>query len=404
MSFLNRIHLISRLRIKVNRTAMRLLPLPRPFTYVGADASLALCRHIAGSGIERILVVTDRGLARLGLLQPMLDVLRAGGIEATVFSEVEADPGHELILAGVRQLDACQAQATIAIGGGSSLDCAKAILLCQANRRHPSELVGVWLYARSRRGVLPFYAVPTTAGTGSEVTIAAVVSDPAARTKAAIVDPKMVPVMVALDPKLTVGLPPFLTACTGMDALTHAVEAYLSTMATPETDGLARGAVTMILRNLPVAYRAGGDLGAREEMLVGSCMAGMAFTRTGVGYVHAFAHQLGALYHLPHGLANAILLPHLLELMKPACTARLAELGKAAALPEATPPVQADAFIARIRSMNAEMGIPGRIDPLRRLDFDAIIRRAFGEAHGTYGVPRYLDHGQALELLSRLLP
>ena len=302
-------YLVSRLCVALNRAALKFLHFPKPFTFVGAGSSLALCRTIANSGIKRVMVITDGPLFRLGILTAMIESLRTAGVEVDVYSDVEPDPGHELVLRGVSRLEQFQAEAVLAVGGGSSIDCAEAIVLCHANACHPSKLTGVWLYALPRKNGLPLFAAPTTAGTGSEVTIAAVVSDKATQTKEAIIDPRMTPSMVALDPQLTAGLPPFLTACTGMDALTHAIEAHLSTMALPETDDMSRIATATILRDLPAACENGLDLAARENMLVASCQAGMAFTRAGVGYVHAIAHQLGALYHVPHGLANAIVLP-----------------------------------------------------------------------------------------------
>jgi alcohol dehydrogenase len=264
----------------------------------------------------------------------------------------------------------------------------------------------VWLYAWPRKRCLPFYAIPTTAGTGAEVTIAAVVSDKTAQIKYAIIDPKTVPAMVALDPKLMLGLPPFITAPTGMDALTHAVEAYLSTIATAETDELARMASGSIMRNLIVAYTDGQNLEARERMAVAASMAGLAFTRVGVGYIHAIAHQLGGLYHVPHGLANAIVMPFVLEFSKPNCAHRLAELARVSDIGErgASDADLADAFIARIRKLNSDMQIPGSVKELKREDFDKIIDRAFAEAHGTYAVPRYLTRDDATALLEKLLP
>ncbi len=399
-------YLLSRLRVAVNRIVLPFLNFPKPFSFVGPDSSLTLCRSIARSGIKRAMVITDGSLFKLGIVNPLIDTLKEAGIVVDVYSDVESDPGYELVMAGVTRLKQFGAQAVLAVGGGSSIDCAKAIVLCHANDRHPSKLTGLWLYALPRKKGLPFYAIPTTAGTGSEVTIAAVVSDKAAQTKAAIMDPKTVPGMVALDPNLTLGLPPFITAQTGMDALTHAVEAYISTMAQPETDEMARMATAMIIRNLPAVYIDGQNVQAREAMLVASCMAGMAFTRAGVGYVHAIAHQLGGLYHLPHGLANAIVMPAVLDFSKEACAHRLADLARVSGIgqPAMSDLQLADAFIARIRQLNAAMQIPAIVKELRRKDFDTIVGRAFAEAHGTYGVPRYLSKANASTLLYQLLP
>ena len=321
------------------------------------------------------------------------------------FAEIEPDPGFELVLAGVARLKSSRAQAVLAVGGGSSIDGAKALLACHANDCHPEQLVGLWLGKKRKQG-LPFYAVPTTAGTGSEVTIGAVVTNKQEQIKLVIVDPKLVPSMIALDPTLMLGLPTFITAPTGMDALTHAVEAYLATLATPTSDELALAAAASVMHNLPLAYRNGQDIEARERMAVAACKAGLAITLAGLGYVHAFAHQLGGLYHVPHGLANAMVMPHVLEFSKEPCSARLAKLARVSGLdqPGATDSQLADAFIERIRQMNRDMQIPDKVKELRRADFDKIISRALTEAHQTYGVPRYMSKGDALELLQKLLP
>jgi alcohol dehydrogenase len=400
------INLIHQLRVGINGVALPMLHLPKPFCFVGADSSLSLCREIAGTGPRRILVVTDRPLLAKGLLDPMIASLTKAGMTVEVFSDVAPDPDYEMVLAGVERLGRFAADAVLAVGGGSPIDCAKAMLICHANDRHPWELTGIWLYAAPRKKCLPFFAVPTTAGTGSEVTIAAIVSDSREQVKHSIIDPKLVPSMVALDPRLMVGLPPSITAATGMDALTHAVEAYLSTIASEESDEYARLAAGSIVRNLTKAWRNGGDLDVRERMAVAACMAGLAFTRAGVGYVHAIAHQLGGLYHVPHGLANAIVLPHVLDFSQPHCTARLADLARVCGIgdPGAGEGRLAAGFIAHIRAMNAEMEIPATVRELQRADFDKIVERAFAEAHGTYGVPRYMTHEDATGVLAKLLP
>jgi alcohol dehydrogenase class IV len=398
--------LAGRARVAVNRVALKFLQFPRPFILTGAGSSLALCREIANTGARRVMVITDKPLFDLGLVAPACKALADAGVAVEVFHDVVPDPAYEVVLGGVERLKRFRADAVLAIGGGSSIDCAKAILHCHANDAHPARLTGVWLYALPRKRGLPLYAVPTTAGTGSEVTIVSVVSDVQSRTKRPIIDPKLVPAMVALDPEVMAGLPPHITAATGMDALTHAVEAYVSSLADEQTDVLARAATSTILSQLPAAYANGRDLAARERMAIASSMAGLAFTRAGVGYVHAIAHQLGALYHLPHGLANAIVMPHVLDVSKGHCADRLADLARTSGMARegATAGELADAFIARIRAMNEAMGIPSKVKELRREDFGVIVRNAFAEAHGTYGVPRYLDKAEARALLEGMLP
>ena len=398
--------LLSRIRVGILGLAVHVLKFPKPFTFVGPGASLSLVREIIGLGVKRVMVITDGQLLQLGIMNPLIELMTSSKVEVEVFSEIEADPGYELVLEGVERLKVFKPDAVLAVGGGSSIDGAKAMLLSHANNCHPSKLTGIWLYSWPRKRCLPFFAIPTTAGTGAETTIAAVVSDKAAQIKYAIIDPKTVPALVALDPRLMVGLPPFITAPTGMDALTHAVEAYLCSIATLETDELARMATSSIMRNLIIAYTDGQNLEARERMAVAAFMAGLAFTRVGVGYVHAIAHQLGGLYHVPHGLANAIVMPYVLDFSKPNCTRRLAELARVSDTGDngASDAELADAFIARIRKLNADMQIPESIKELKREDFDKIIDRAFAEAHGTYGVPRYMERADAMAILEKLLP
>ncbi len=396
---------ISKIRVAINGLALPLINFPKPFTFVGPDSSLSMCEEIVGLGIKRVVIITDSALFKLGIANGVIEKLKSAGVDVDVFSEIEPDPGYELVLKGVDRVKAFKADAILAVGGGSSIDGAKAVMMCHANDCHPEKLTGIWLYALPRKRGLPFFAIPTTAGTGSEATIAAVVTNKQEGIKYFIADPKTVPSMAALDPKLMVGLPPFITAPTGMDALTHAVEAYISTMAYAETDELARMATASVMRNLPVAYSDGKNLQARERMAVASCMAGLAFTRAGVGYVHAFAHQMGGLYHVPHGLANAIIMPYVLDFSKPDCAHRLADLARISGMGStgASDEALADAFIARIRQMNADMQIPTVIKDLKREDFEKIIDRAFTEAHGTYGVPRYMSRDDAHAMLGKLM-
>ena len=396
----------SRIRVAVSARVLPWLRIPIPLTFVGVQASVAVCRSIAGSGARRVLLVSDKPLLALGIAQPMIDALREEGVQVEIFDEVVPDPDEDLVMRGVQRMTAMQTQALIAIGKNSPIDCAKAMNLCYANGRTPTQLAGLWLYAAPRRRGLPFYAVPTTAGTGSEVTMAAVVSDRKARVKRSIIDPRLVPDAVALDPALTTGLPASITAATGMDALTHAVEAYCSTLATTQTDAWALSAVTLISRHLVTCTRDGANLAAREGMLLASYQAGLAFTRAGVGYVHAIAHQLGALYHVPHGLANAIVMPRVLDFSKARSVPRLAQLARAAGLQGQRDDDAwlADAFVAWVRQLNAELKIPAIVEKLAPQDFGQIVRQAFAEAHGTYGVPRYMDTDDALGVLNALTP
>src|ERR1035441_3150446 len=254
----------------------RLLPIPQPLLMVGAGASVRLGQAIGDFAHRRILVVTDVVISRLGLMKPMTDALVAAGTAYVVFDQVTPDAPIPVIEQGIALFREEACDAIIAFGGGSAMDAAKAIGLAAANDKHPRELVG---YFRGLHGPVPIYAVPTTAGTGSEVTVAAVVSDPENHRKLMIADTRIVPCMAALDPCLMTGLPQPVTAATGMDALTHAIEAYLGQWCTAFTARMALVAVAMIYRNLPVAFANGQDLAARETMALASTFAGLAFTR-----------------------------------------------------------------------------------------------------------------------------
>ena len=308
----------------------------------------------------------------------------------------------EQIENGLKVLRRERCQAVLAVGGGSSIDAAKVIAARATNDKSISAMEGMF---KVFTAPMALYAIPTTAGTGSEVTVAAVVSDPARKKKSPIMDPKLVPMMAALDGALMTGLPPHITAATGMDALTHAVEAYISANALPETDGYALAATKLIMENLPRAVARGKDVKARQAMSFASYYAALAFTRAGVGYVHAISHNFGAFYHTPHGLANAIVMPYVLDFSKKNCVRKLARLGEVSGLRKKgdRPPTLANRFIEHIRALNAEFGIPDRLEALREADIPEIARNALKEAHYTYAVPRYMDQRTCEKLIAKML-
>jgi len=393
-------HLLARLRIRALGVAARLVPAPTPFMLTGPGSSIELARLIADRGARSVLVVTDQVLVELKVVAPVLNALKAAGLAVTVFSEVEPDPTIAIVMAGIEQLRASGATAVLAVGGGSPIDAAKAMIACHASGRRPQDLDG---YFKVRTPVVPFFAIPTTAGSGSEVTVAAVVSDPGAGRKFAIVDNKLVPAAIALDPNLMVGLPPPVTAATGMDAFTHAIESYLSTLATPKTQALSIAAARAIFRELPRACEDGRNIDARQSLAVASCLAGLAFTKASVGYVHAIAHQLGPLYHLPHGYLNAILLPYVLDFYVDGAASRMSEFARACGLGRdgEDPRSLALSLIAAIRRLNASVGIPTAIEQIADADVPAIVQRALAEAHGTYPVPTYLSAADCATIVRR---
>ena len=379
------------------------LPIPQPTLLVGAGASRRLGEALCGFGYRKILIVTDAVVARMGLPDALTKALSEGGTKHAVFDAITADAPIPLIEEGVAFYGKQRCDAIVAFGGGSPMDAAKAIALSVANRKPPRKLVG---YFKGLSSPGPIYAVPTTAGTGSEVTVAAVVSDPKAQKKLTIVDTRLVPTMAALDPSLMTRLPPHVTAATGMDALTHAIEAFVGQWSTPYADRMALAAVGLIYRNLRTAYRDGTNLEAREQMSLAAAYAGLAFTRASVGYVHAIAHQLGGRYHTPHGLANAIVLPHVLEFLAPAITSRLAALAVRAGVGRRgeRPAVLARKFLASVRKLNHDLGIPSRLDALREEDVPDLASAACWEADTNYPVPRYMSADTCAGLIREVMP
>ena len=249
----------------------------------------------------------------------------------------------------------------------------------------------------------PFFAVPTTAGTGSETTVAAVVTDPETHEKNAINDICLRPKFAVLDPELTVGLPPHITSTTGMDALTHAVEAYIGRSNTKQTREQAEKATKLIFDNIEEAYNNGKDYEARANMLKGSYWAGCAFTRAYVGYVHAIAHNLGGLYGTPHGLANAVILPYVLEWYGDCIYPQLAKLADIVGITGSSEAEKAQAFIAAIKKLNADMNIPTTFDFIKEEDLPTLIGRALKEGNPGYPVPRIMDYNDMEGVIRRFM-
>lgn len=381
----------------------RLLPIPQPTLLVGPGSSARLGQAVCGFGHRKILIVTDPIVSRLGLLDGLTQALTEGGTAFVVFDQITQDAPIPLIEKGIEVFKAEGCDAIVAFGGGSAMDGAKAIGLSAVNHKSPRSLAG---YFRGLHAPVPIYAVPTTAGTGSEVTVAAVISDPDNHKKLVIADTRIVPKMAALDPVLMTGLPRDVTAATGMDALTHAIEAFIGHWSTDDSDRMALAAVRMIYHNLRTVYKDGNNLAAREQMALAATYAGLAFTRANVGNVHAIAHQLGAKYHTPHGLANAIMLPHVLRFYSPAVDDKLAVLALQAKVGTKGEPqeVLAHKFLASVDALNRDLGMPRQLDTLRKADIPTLARAACREADTNYPVPRYMSVESCEALLRAVLP
>lgn len=382
------------------KAVVRLLPVNWPQSFEGEHSSLRLCDEMAKKGHKKILLVTDNSLLQLGLLQPILNHLESLGVVTKIFAEIQPDPDVAQIEAGIRAYQNSQCQALLAIGGGSSIDAAKLIGAGVNNKKPILKMVGLF---RVFKGTAPLYVVPTTAGTGSEVTIAAVVSDTKNSRKLAVMDLQLMPTAFALDAKLMLSLPPAITSSTGMDALTHAIESYISNMATAKTKPLSLEAAALIIENLPKAVANGADIKARQNMAKAANLAGKAFTQAGVGYVHAIAHNFGALYHTPHGLANAIVMPYVLDFCKSHCQKRLAEIAVHCGLSGETEQQQAEQLIAHIRQLNKRFDIPETLAALKREDIPRIAKAALKEARFTYAVPKYLHQKSCEDLIAKML-
>ena len=336
--------------------------------------------------INDVLVVTGSGMVRRGQVKPMLDGFDAAGIRYALQTYDTTDPTSDDVEAGYKAYKENGCKAIVALGGGSRIDCAKGIAAKAVHpRKKVSQLQGL---LKVHWPIPPFVAIPTTAGAGSETTVAAVITDSATHRKAAINDPFLIPKYAVLDPELTTGLPPYTTATTGMDALAHAVEAYTNhTYNTKLENKLAKEAVKLIHDNILLAFEDGKNLEARQNMQRGAFYAGRAFTRGCVGYVHAVGHTLGGLYGVAHGLAMAVLLPHVMREFGASAHKRLAELADVCGIEGRNEAEKANAFIAWIEQTNAKMGLPDGFDVIRDEDIPQMIAWARKEANPLYPVP-----------------
>ncbi|RKQ52967.1 alcohol dehydrogenase [Vogesella indigofera] len=354
-----------------------------PVNLIGDGCLNDALQAIRGYGFRHALIVTDAGLARAGVAAKVAALLQAQDIEATIFSGAQPNPTVANVEAGLALLREKRCDCVISLGGGSPHDCAKGIALVATNGGHIGDYEGV---DKSAKPQLPLIAINTTAGTASEMTRFCIITDQARHIKMAIVDRNVTPILSVNDASLMLAKPAALTAATGMDALTHAIEAYVSTAATPITDACALQAVRLIAANLRTAVRNGQDLHAREQMAYAQFLAGMAFNNASLGYVHAMAHQLGGFYDLPHGVCNALLLPHVEAFNASVAAGRLADVAAAmgedvAALDAAA---AAECCLAAIRRLAADIDIPARLSELgvQEADIPLLAANALKDACG----------------------
>lgn len=393
-------YIFSRIKTALMKPIVSLVKKPSPLTYIGAGKVLEVAKLLQMNGSKKAAVLTGKSLLKSGLLNPMLEEMKKNNIDVVLCSGITPDPTFELVAAVQEQCGECDA--IVAVGGGSVLDTAKAVAAAAANHIPAVKLAGM---LKVKRRPLLLIAVPTTAGTGSETTVAAIISDGATHAKKQILDPKIVPFAAILDPVLTAELPLKTTAFTVMDALTHALEAIVSGYATEETDRYGQIAVKLIYENLAKVMQNPADLEGREALLVASYFAGMAFTRTYVGYVHAFSHTIGGKFSVSHGLANAILLPHVMQSYLPLCGEQFATLADLVSLPAvkgASQSEKAKRFVDSLFDLNSRFDIPKRFENFPASAIDEVVSVAFKECHGTYPVPKYFSKTEAVALLKKV--
>ncbi|SFB05370.1 L-threonine dehydrogenase [Azotobacter beijerinckii] len=353
---------------------------------------------IKNHGFRKALIVTDAGLAKAGVADRVSQLLAQQDIESVLYDGAKPNPTVSNVENGLTLLKSSACDFVISLGGGSPHDCAKGIALCAANGGHISEYEGV---DRSARPQLPLVAINTTAGTASEMTRFCIITDETRHVKMAIVDRNVTPLLSVNDPSLMAAMPKGLTAATGMDALTHAVEAYVSTAATPITDACALKSVELISANLRNAVANGSDMTARENMAYAQFLAGMAFNNASLGYVHAMAHQLGGFYDLPHGVCNAVLLPHVESFNASVCPDRLRDVAKSMGVNVQGMSAEqgAQAALAAIRTLSKDIGIPGGLGELgaKADDIPVLAANALKDACGLTN-PRPADQQQIEEI------
>ena len=369
-------------------------------SYFGAGCRSAIADEIKGRGFKKILVVTDPMLLKIGVAQKVTEVLDKAGIPYEIFSSLKPNPTVKNVQDGVAAFKAAGADCLVAIGGGSAMDTAKGISIVAANPDFADVCSLEGVAPTKNRGV-PVIALPTTAGTAAEVTINYVITDEKNRKKMVCVDPKDIPIIAAVDAELMMGLPKGVTAATGMDALTHAIEGYITKAAWSMTDMVHLEAIRLISKHLRAAVANGMDKVAREGMALAQYTAGMGFSNVGLGIVHSMAHPLGAFYDTPHGVANALLLPFVMAYNAKAAKAKYGEIAKAMGVDVSGMTVDeaADAAIAAVRQLSLDVGIPQKLHEIgvKEEDLEALSKCAFADVC-TGGNPRDTCPAEILEI------
>ena len=374
---------------------------PKAKVVSGEGSFISIPDLIKEDGLKKPLIVTDNSLMKLGLVNPLIDKLKDLNMPFVVFSDVQPNPTCENVMNGYEVYKSENCDCIVAVGGGSPMDTAKTI---GAKAARPKKDIRKFLGLFSVRKKIPMlYAVPTTAGTGSEATLAAVITDEKKNHKIPICDPVLMPRRAILEPRLTEGLPPFMTATTGMDALCHAVEAYTNhTYCTKLENELAEKAVKLIHDNILTVFHDGHNLEARKNMQLAAMYAGRAFSRGSVGYVHAIGHTLGGLYHISHGEAMSVILPKVMRKYGKFVHKRLANLAVIVGIEGKDDSEKANKFIDWIEETNKEMNIRTSFEQIRDEDIDTIVKWAIKEANPIYPCPQVWKYKDFKEIVLEL--
>ncbi len=385
----------------IQQLIVKCLAVKYPLIYTGTDSSTQLVQFMINQGYSRIMLITDDVLYQLGATKKLEAQLAEAKVSVAVFNKITPDPNSQLVAEGADFAKQHECDVVVGFGGGSSLDAAKMIAILATTHKPLKSLLGL---LKVKRKGLPLYLIPTTSGTGSEVTVAAVITDSESSKKGIIISPHLLPVATALDPLLMASMPQKITADTGFDALTHAIEAYLSTFKSTQAEQYALTAIQLLFKQLPVAYEQADNLAARQDVAIASCYAGIAFSELGLGYVHAISHQIGAKYHLPHGMTNAVVLPHVLRFLGPHCEEKLATL-ESLVNPSCKhqPAAQRAAqFIRRVKQLQQRLNITTTLACIQDEDIDPLAKAALKEAHYLYPVAHYMTQLQCKELIAQL--
>tara|TARA_R110002012_G_scaffold320066_1_gene542291 strand:- start:300 stop:1451 length:1152 start_codon:yes stop_codon:yes gene_type:complete len=365
---------------------------------MGSGSLAEAVNYIKAQGFKKGLIVSDHVLNKIGVVKGFTDLLDQQQIASIVFDRAQPNPTVGNVNDGLAVLKQHSCDFVVSLGGGSPHDCAKGIALVASNGGEIADYEGL---DQSKKPQMPLIAINTTAGTASEMTRFAIITDEKRHVKMAIVDKHTTPVLSVNDPSLMVGMPAALTAATGMDALTHAVEAYVSTAATPITDAVALKAIELIQANLPTAVADGENIVAREQMAYAQFMAGMAFNNASLGYVHAMAHQLGGFYDLPHGVCNAVLLPHVQRYNAQVCPERLRDIASSMGVnvTAMTAEQGANAAISAIEALSSQVGIPTGLELLgaKASDIPLLAENALKDVCGLTN-PKQASHEEICQI------